>query len=202
MVEHGARVTGRQLIGAREARHDRHFAGDRHTVIALAIDVDEAVIRAMQMEGVRHVVAVLKRNAHLIALLDADRRRRQAKRRSRALRLEIFHGHADKFRREHPQTGLNARRDVILGDRIRRHRRTAIQFRDFQTNVDFIRVTIAIKVTPFYDGVASQFAGEQSFVADIVGAFHECRHRERIVRNACRGQGYVHAIDRSCIPPT
>ena len=188
MVEHGARMTGRQLIGAGEARHDRNFAGDRHTVIALAIDIDKAVIRSMQMEGVRHVVAILERDAHLIALFDADRRRRQAKRGSRALRLEIFYRHADKLRREHPQTGLNAWRDVILGDWIRRQRRTAIEFRDFETNMNLIRVAIAVKVTPFYHGVGGQSAGEQGVVADIIGALHERGHRERIVRYARRGE--------------
>ncbi len=78
VIEHCARVARGQLIGTRETRHHWNFAGNRYAVVALTRYVDETVIGSMQMQCVRHIVAILERYPNLIALFDADHGRWQA----------------------------------------------------------------------------------------------------------------------------
>ena len=76
VIVHAAGVPRCQLVGTRKPRHHRDLAGDGYAVVALAVDIDEPMVSAMQMQSVRHVMAVLERDPHPITLLDTDCRRR------------------------------------------------------------------------------------------------------------------------------
>ena len=74
VVEHGARLSRFEIVGSRASRHDRYFAGDWHTIVAFSIGVQKRMIHSVEVQGMRHVVAVFQGNKYLIAPLHSNGR--------------------------------------------------------------------------------------------------------------------------------
>ena len=81
---------------------------------------------AVEVDGVRQVVRVVERDVDDVALLHAQRRARQPRRRT--------HGAAE--RREHPEGHELAGIDLLL------------DLDHFEMEVDFVRVAIAVEIAP------------------------------------------------------
>ena len=74
MVKHGSSVPWVEFIATSISRQYRDFRRDRHSVVTLTGDINKAMIRTMQVQGVRHIVRVFQSDRDFVALLDANRR--------------------------------------------------------------------------------------------------------------------------------
>ena len=184
MVEHGSGMAWLQFIAARISGHHRRFAGHWYTVIAFAIGIDKTVVRTVQVQCMRHVMSVFQRYANAVSLLDAYGGGRQTQGTPRLVGFKVFHRHADQLRSKDPQPGHDARCDLVLGDRAARQGGSAIEFHDFEPDMDFVRVAISIEVTALLDSIGRQAALQQGGLRDIVGATNKGRNGKGVVCHA------------------
>ena len=81
VVVHRSGFARRQLIGSRRARQNGYLAGDRNAIVALTVHRYKAMVSAVQVQRMWHVVTVLERYIDVITLLHTQRRGWQSQRR-------------------------------------------------------------------------------------------------------------------------
>ena len=144
------------------------------------------MVDAVQMDGMRHVVRVFEGDIDLVALLDPDGRARCTQQGIGLHRLEVFSGHAHRFGRKNPQARANARRDLILGHGVRAVRRAAVQFGHLQTDMNLVRIPVAVEIPTHDHGIGRQSGLHQGRRRHLVRPLHSSGNEIRIVGDTVR----------------
>ena len=74
MIKHGATLTRLQVIGTCATGQHRFLAGQRGTVVAFTLRIDEWMVYSVKVNRVRHVMTVFQGDFYSVALFNANRR--------------------------------------------------------------------------------------------------------------------------------
>ena len=146
VIHEGARHTRAEFVGLALSWRDRKLIEAGNAVVANAMGL-ERVIHPMQMDRVRQVVAVLQGDLNVVAHRHPDGRSGHAQQGRGLERLEIFGGHGEGLRAEHPEGRVDARRHFVAGQRLHQIGRPAIQLVHLQTDMDLVGV-VAAAISP------------------------------------------------------